>query len=112
MALFDGLSLCFIWQGHPPEMLKALVRECLLRSMGLPDATALESNGYLDLWNDPQKYPRRQKNPKIDTISVGEYVIPKQLSEYDRYFLSLLYNPVLNPGMSPLDVYYALMGRV
>lgn len=104
-----GLSLCFIWQGHRPEMLKALVRECLLRSMGLPDATAIEPKGYLDLWNDPQKYPRWQKDSRGDTITVGDDAIPKQFSEHDRYFLRLLYNPALKPGMSAVDVHRALM---
>ena len=106
-----GMSFCFIWQGHPPEMLKALVRECMLRSMGLPDAAALESKGYLDLWNDPQKYPHRQKHPQVEMLTVGEYTIPKHLSEYDRYFLRLLYNPALKPGMGPIEVYRELMGQ-
>lgn len=106
-----GLSFCFIWQKHPPEMLRALVRECMLRAMGLPDATAMQSRGYLDLWNDPQKYPHRQKHPKVETLTVDEYVIPTQLSEYDRYFLRLLYSPAIKPGMSPIEVYRALMRR-
>lgn len=106
-----GMSICYIWQGHAPEMLRALVRECMLRSMGLPDATAAQSRGYLDLWNDPQDFPRRFKEPAIETIKLDEYEIPKGLSEYDRYFLGLLYNPAIKPGMSAIDVYHALTGK-
>ncbi|HRI77813.1 MAG TPA: hypothetical protein PLX33_12600 [Alphaproteobacteria bacterium] len=104
-----GLAFCFIWQGHPPEMLKALTRECLVRSMGLPDATALQSRGYLDLWGDAPELPRRSKEPIIDTVKVGETDVPTEMSDYDRLFLRLLYRPEVKPGMGAVEVYRVLM---
>lgn len=95
------MSVCYIWEGHKPEILRGLIRECLLRSLGFPDPAyplsgiLSEELSMLGSWNgstDPL--------PKF-----SEYLHkPFSLTDADRFFLSLLYNPKIKAGMDYMTV--------
>lgn len=91
-----SMAVCYIWKGHSSEMIKGLIRECLLRSMGLPDAPR-GYKGLLGLWNSQLR------------ISKTTEANPPQMSPYEEFMLKLLYNPTLTAGMSTFDVYKSLM---
>lgn len=90
------MAVCYIWQGHKLEILRGLIRECLMRSMGFPD-TAYPLSGVLDKelsilgsWNgNTGPIPR-----------YSDYLHqPFSLTDTDRFFLRLLYNQKIRAGM-------------
>ena len=83
----DG-AYCFIWQEHGAEVIRSLVRECLVRSLGFPGASSRlkEVNDSLSLWNE------------------GGPDAQSSISELDKYLINLLYDPQLKAGMSDLDL--------
>lgn len=91
------MAFCFIWQGHTPEILKALTQECLIRSLGLPDAPRNEVGSLLSLWNDNEKFKKHELQPT-----------PTQMSNFDFQMLRLLYDAKLKPGMGAYEAYKAI----
>ncbi|MCM2342981.1 MAG: hypothetical protein NDJ24_00300 [Alphaproteobacteria bacterium] len=100
-------AVCYIWIGHEPEMIKALVRECLIRSLGLPGAMRMNFAqrpvpvSYLTLWNDPEKWSESYRS-QVKT--------PSELSEFDQYMIRTLYNPAIKPGMDYVAAQRILLG--
>ena len=88
------MAVCYIWEGHPPEILRGLIRECLLRSMGFP---GLPNLGYkqlslLNSWNGNEPKPEY-----VDYLQK-----PFVLLERDQQFLELLYSSKIHAGMDYL----------
>lgn len=97
------MSFCFIWDGHSERLEKALIQECILRSMGIP-GNAGGPDSLLSPWNNQEAWGRPEYKAKIDTP-------PANLSDFDRQILSLLYRPELKPGMNFYDVQKELLER-
>jgi len=90
-----GMSFCFVNAKTQPDLMKALVRECLLRSMGLPQAApTIKPDSVLTLWHDINGF--MPENRQQD-------VLP-EITELDRYLLAMLYNDDIKPGLSPNEV--------
>lgn len=75
-------SVCHIWGGHSDDMILALVGECLLRSLGLPDSSMNKRRGESLLGDPPAQ---------------GDGVALR-LSPYDKLLLGLLYHSDMKPG--------------
>lgn len=84
-------SFCFLSDRHEQSLLRALVKECVLRSMGLPENTSRQKKALLSAWTSVGKpYP--------------------SFTDFDRYMLWILYNPRLKPGMSRIEATRKLLG--
>jgi len=93
-----GMSFCFIWQGHALDMIRSLIRECMVRSMGLTqNIKGTPVNSILSYWNNPQLFGLK-KGPDL----------PRPLDEVDSFLLGMLYDPALKPGMTPLETFNLL----
>ena len=87
-----GMSFCFISSHHDVELIKSLVSECLLRSLGLPDLSNKNPSSLLG-------FLRKDSNdPGISLFT-----------DYDLSIIKMLYSPKIKPGMPPRDVFKALM---
>lgn len=100
-------AVCYIWIGHEPEMIKALVRECLIRSLGFPGVLRMGfaqrpvPASYLTLWNDPEKWSESYRS---------QVKHPADVSEFDQYMIRTLYNPAIKPGMDYLEAQKIMLG--
>lgn len=91
-----GMAICFISDEHEESLVKALVRECMVRSMGLPANSA--GFGITGPWNNPKsKLELRLKN--------------SQITIWEKYLLKLLYHPAVKPGMDANEVWQVLLGE-
>lgn len=91
-----GMAFCFIRTDSAPQMIQAMVRECLVRSLGLPSSSSGSPEpvgswhpNLLQQWNDSR--PNGAVLPAI--------------TEFDRLMIRTLYNPAVKPGMSIDDIY-------
>jgi|GEM_PF-2792266 len=95
-----GMAFCFINAFHPPEILQALVRECLVRSMGLPESSDTRSVYYrhaiTSLWNDPLTKPQRENR--------NLFKAPPEMTVLDQHLLRTLYHPAIKPGMTTMEL--------
>ncbi len=93
-----GMSFCFIGNKSDPDILRTLVRECLVRSLGLPGAPRIAPSMILGLWNE-----------RTSNLAQWQRWVPEtpEITEFDRFMIGLLYNPAIKPGMSILDLYRA-----
>lgn len=95
------MAVCYIWEGHTIEILRGLIRECLLRSLGFPDPAyplagiLSEELSMLGNWNGSTgPMPR-----------FPDYLHkPLSLTDADRFFLSFLYSPKIQAGMDYMTV--------
>lgn len=121
-----GMAFCFVPQNHPPDMLKSMIRECLVRSMGLPGYVAAWPNTLLGPWNEPEKEIKNSRtipfanSPPNDTLtefhkSIGEkhyYGDPRIFKAkppvpygvFEKTMLRALYHSSVERGMSRLDL--------
>lgn len=86
-------AFCYIWQGHTAEIIQLLTQECVVRSLGLPDAASGIGNSLLRLWND-----------KVPSPPPANWKRPKGLSGLDKLIVKTLYSEKIKPGMTPHDV--------
>ena len=97
-----GMSFCFIAAGNDEATTRALVRECLVRSLGLPDAPRLLPAMVLGLWND-------------QTSSLGHtkawFAARPPITEFDKFMVKLLYSKDITPGMSITDVHNVIVSK-
>ncbi|HEY0901686.1 MAG TPA: hypothetical protein VGD95_06135 [Micavibrio sp.] len=99
------MAVCYIWNGHEPDMIKKLVHEYILRSLGLPGGipivTGSKPKSYLTYWNDSDVWgeDESQKPPQ-----------PEGISEFDQFMIKTLYNPALKPGMDYVEAQKILLG--
>lgn len=85
-------SACYISDSHDPDLLKKLVRECLVRSLGLPNIQTVFQDSVLQAWNDPL-FDRQNKRRNILTGTA-------ELNSADKYLLKILYSTDIKPGMT------------
>lgn len=85
-----SLSVCKLNPDLGDESFLALLTECLVRSLGLPDIAPLSVNG--------------------NVLSAGNTTENSavNLKEYDRFMIKLLYCPVIKAGMSRYEVIQVL----
>lgn len=97
------MAVCYIWEGHKPEILRGLIRECLLRSMGFPGLTnrGFKEISLLGEWNQ-----QNGNGPKPEYLEY--FSQPFALTEKDRRFLELLYSESIQPGMDYIALYKTL----
>jgi hypothetical protein len=113
-----GMSFCFIWEGVSSPVMRALVRECLVRSLGLPNAPALGPTMILGLWNQHVPFGLfRMEAPIEAKLTDIPRLIQEQMklwrpnaplrmppiTEFDRFMVKTLYSPSIKPGMSLTD---------
>lgn len=81
-----GMAFCKIWIGHEPKLMGKLIRECLVRSLGLPGLTGTGYNSLLGDWNNQESLKNINKKyiPDMDAY---------ELSDLDRLMISSLYDP-------------------
>lgn len=99
------LSICYIWPGHSPPVLQFLIRECLLRSLGLPSAETIDMppSMFLAPWNDPDIW-NDSKKKELPSV-------PPDITELDWFLVRILYAPALQPGMHYEQIVHKLYGR-
>ncbi|HEX2752712.1 MAG TPA: hypothetical protein VHP34_06340 [Alphaproteobacteria bacterium] len=111
-------AVCYVNPDVGEVLLKALIQECLVRAMGLPEFQGIEEGSILANWNSdfepPSDFaqdfnkefmpryvkglPHAKGNP-FPVEFVDERKIPKGLSDYDRGLLRALYCDALQSGM-------------
>lgn len=92
------MSICYIWDGHPQDLIKALIYECVIRSMGFTGPVYPMSPvpvTALSLWNDNEEWPEKYR---------AEIKQPTELSEFDKFMIQTLYKPEIKPGMDYIQV--------
>lgn len=109
-----GAAVCKVRDAAGDAVLQALVMECLVRALGLPEVSAL-SRGVLRAWNEAMEKAYEQKLQQStehqtgkgarDLLdSVDKSSIPTGINGYDLFLARLLYCADIKPGMSKLSV--------
>lgn len=95
------MTFCFIWNSHKEWLLRGLVRECMLRSLGIPERVIS--------W---KMQPEDTLNILLSSWNMGgRGTGTLSLSETDKSVVKTLYNPALKPGMSPKEALTALVNK-
>ncbi len=122
-----SLAICKINPAVGSNLLKALVSECLVRALGLPELSENEE-ALLGAWNKaferPDGLPPQQESVDFYNIFDQPYMkaagkpfplerlkkgsVATGLSEYDRKMLRMLYCPQILPGMDKYQVFTLL----
>lgn len=119
-------SVCYVRDDHEVSVLKNLIRQCLMRSLGFPDLALGVEDSILS-WNGPpdiNKENFRQARAALDDALGAEiaekfllpllslrYVdggngsaIKEGYSQIDRNFLKILYSKNVRPGMGGVEI--------
>lgn len=109
-----GAAVCKVRDAAGDAVLQALVMECLVRALGLPEVSAL-SRGVLRAWNEAMEKAYEQKLQQstehqtgkgardlLDSVDMSS--IPTRINGYDLFLARLLYCSDIKPGMSKLSV--------
>lgn len=123
-----GMAFCFVVQDHPPAMLKSMIRECLVRAMGLPESVTNWHNTLLGPWNEVDKdnrifaQPFSEDYPPYDPLAEFHKALeveqpkfvrdprkdavkpPVAYSDFEKTMLRALYHPSVRRGMSRQDL--------
>lgn len=108
------MSYCYVWEGHREIMLRALVTECMLRSLGAVYKMD-DSRSFLGSWNVPYnddaletdaplaKWSKfsalgSEKKEELVQANTKADAIPGELSVWDRLVIRFLYHPAVKPG--------------
>ncbi|WP_139209949.1 hypothetical protein [Palleronia pelagia] len=85
-------AFCYIRGHHSVEIIRAMTRECLLRSLGLPGALSNSPpmGQILSLWNE---------NADITDVD-----LPVELGVLDREIIKHLYSEKIYAGMTPWEL--------
>ena len=94
------MSFCYIWQGHDEFKLRALVNECLIRSLGLTNVISTQEASFLGEWNNE----RRLQSGSTDSFPADT----SQLPELDKKLIKMLYLPNIHSGDDILKAYRAI----
>ena len=123
-----NMAVCKIVPFLDKKLVQALVSECLVRALGIPDVSNLVDHALLGHWNKANdKYSKlpsldgRKESVKYEDGSRSiaqnseqtaqtnnEYVQVQVVTPFDRFMLSLLYCETIKPGMDKYDVIEAL----
>ena len=91
-------AACAIHSGHEDMIMRALIRECIVRSLGFPNGQELTPNSTIGLWNDKDAwFVRNLKKP-------FPLSAPSTVTQIDKYFLTLLYANEIQAGMDPREL--------
>ena len=71
---------CYLYVGHPENIKRQLVTECLIRALGLPGLSVSSSGSVLAAWAD-----------------TGQF---SALTDYDLMMIRVLYDDRIEPGMN------------
>lgn len=102
-----GFAVCRIDPSQSENVIRVLIKECLVRSVGLTGLSTLGADSVLAHWNkSADDYIRVYLQKKKSGKSVGQYKAPSpdvsRLSDgfnsYDRFMISLLYCKQLTAG--------------
>lgn len=117
-----GIVICKINPIVGKDLVRALIKECLFRALGLPDTSQIKSSGILAAWNSEFESADGQVNGVIpDYNIVGQYdisggyppfpsnqkkssSIPTIFSEYDLSLVHLMYCSSIRPGMVASEI--------
>lgn len=108
-----GMAVCKIMAMDISESsFRGLVRECLVRSMGLPGMSRLNAGSLVGPWHEVTNEGAKQNSddivlatppdPLLDARNSYRLTVrslPDGIPEYDRVMLSLLYCDSITPGM-------------
>lgn len=124
------LAVCPIWGGHSDSVLRQMISECLMRSLGLPGMSEQKDDVILGNWGKPfhaysarnvldgeavyrsREYKEMQAWQSQDLVNQSD-VLPEYknvekdwagVTEYDFLMLDILYCKKLNAGMTREDV--------
>ncbi|MDI1226171.1 MAG: hypothetical protein PSY14_00605 [bacterium] len=89
-------AFCFIAYNHPKLILEGLVRECIVRSLGLPGAVKNSPKFLLSKWNDKQSWNNYYQKQMT--------AAPPPFGELDRLLVKTLYSPEIKTGSSPQTI--------
>lgn len=115
-----GMAVCKVVPNVGEQLLRALVSECILRSLGLPGQSRLLEETLVGPWNrrfDAVSLVPRYEGAKAVALSeigvsreqllpselIADGEFPAALSGYDKLVASLLYCESIEPGMSKLE---------
>lgn len=127
-----GLAVCRILSTLPQNIMRTLISECLVRSMGLPELSRLSTKALVGPWNSA--YDRTEKLPATDADAIvwpgmrdktlaaekfyatlppaeGSVEHSGALTEYDKTLLSLLYCAAIKSGSDKYGVMAALVSH-
>ncbi|MDI1229437.1 MAG: hypothetical protein PSY14_17295 [bacterium] len=116
-----GLVVCNPMTEAGDALAKAMVTECLVRALGIPEMLSAGEKAVLGNWN--KAYDKIAKTTALDnwkdvrpsgrvtfltSKELGDYNVADRLYDglqaYDRSLVSLLYCPLLKPGMDKYQV--------
>lgn len=98
-----GMTFCYIWEGHSEALMKALIQECMLRSLGLPGETpSKKSSGLLGYWN---------KGEKKGVADEAQQDISVPITKLERDVIRFLYSDKVKTGMTAMDIYWTFMAK-
>ena len=110
-------AACYIWPHHETKMLNALINECLVRAMGLPEQPLRQDTALIGNWNlahdghskryvlDGDKKNMRASKEKYRPFPNALTTnAPQELTAYDKTILGLLYCNKLSAGQPRYDV--------
>lgn len=101
-----GLSVCKIMPVVGADLMRSLLTECLVRSMGLPDLLSRDAESVLTNWNaqydaysllkdldgrEKALRPAPVRIERADLPALSPTKVFDHLTEYDRFMLGLLY---------------------
>lgn len=120
-----GMAVCDVVPKVGEDMLRSLISECLLRSLGLPDKSEASDNDLLGNWNSAfelsdeigsDKGPEELKHysiaenkgpgmvPEFPSARIDKSRLYDDFSEYDLKMLKMLYCDSIHPGMDKYEV--------
>lgn len=91
-----GMAFCYLNKDLNEDIIKRLLQECLVRSLGLTNAYGFDK-GVLSLWNDSFFQPKHLRQYHDSQAVTG-------VSDFDLRMLGILYRKDIEPGMSVYDV--------
>ncbi|HIF26486.1 MAG TPA: hypothetical protein EYG18_07185 [Micavibrio sp.] len=86
-------AYCYIWEGHNDNMFVALVKECVLRSLGFPNPPSYATNSFLSIWNSDL-----ETHNSVNYSPAKNKGIPQKLTEMDKILIRLLYSDFSERG--------------
>lgn len=100
-----GLVICKIKNKLNESLFKALVSECLVRAMGLPDLSKLNQSSLLGDWRTLHGIEKGDLEVSSEKFSFDG------ISTYDQRIIGLLYCPAIKSGMDMNDVFQVLTSK-
>lgn len=108
------VGYCYIHPSHTEAMQRMLASECLVRALGLLNPSRLTHNALVSYWNRPNAFLKLNEDhelpPKFSEYEqnlseeYGPNWFRSELSAYDKLLLEILYDSVLEPGMTREEV--------